>query len=103
MTPADHRYGKLARAIVLWLCGIWAFALGVRLTYSLCIYRWITIPSHPINIFFDFLLLSIFGGIVLFFALQDLSTFLSSNNEKMKISVKRITLKFNSGAKNWKE
>lgn len=68
-----------------WLCGLWAFGLGVRLTYSLCIYTSITIPSHPINIYFDFLILSILGGTVLLFELQELSKFIFSNSSKAEI------------------
>jgi hypothetical protein len=85
MTSTDHRNGKLVRTLVRWLCGIWAFALGVRLTYSLWIYPSITIPSHPINIYFDFLILSILGGTVLALEVHELSKFIFSNSTKAKI------------------
>jgi hypothetical protein len=85
MTSGDQRGGKLGRTIVRWLCGLWAFGLGVRITYSMCIYPSITIPSHPINIFFDFLPLSIFGVTALLFELQEMSTFIFSNSTKTKV------------------
>jgi hypothetical protein len=103
MTSTDQRNRKLVKNIVRWLCGIWALALGGRLTYTMCIHPSITIPSHPINIFFDFLLLSIFGGTVLLFELQELSMFIYSNAAKTKISVTRSSLKLNSRVKNGKE
>jgi len=104
MTARDHRTGRLVISIVRWLCGIWAFALGARITYSLCVYHSITIPSHPLNIYFDFLLLTVFGGAVLLFELYELSTYiLSGDDTKTKISRTGRSLNFNVRAKNGKE
>lgn len=52
------------KAILRWLCGIWSFGLGFRIAYSLCIYDYMIIPSHPLNIFFDFIPLAVLGAVI---------------------------------------
>lgn len=51
--------------IIIWLCGLWALGLGFRMTLELCVsHEWIHVPKHWLNIYFDFLPLTIFGLIV---------------------------------------
>ncbi|RZN38057.1 MAG: hypothetical protein EFT35_05270 [Methanophagales archaeon ANME-1-THS] len=65
MTNKPHLNQQNIENIVKWLCGLWAFGLGLRLTIELLASDgWIHIPKHPLNIWFDFLPLCIFGFIV---------------------------------------
>lgn len=52
---------KLSR----WLCGLWAFGLGLRMSIELfACSGWVHVPKHPLNIYFDFLPLCVFGLVV---------------------------------------
>ena len=51
--------------VVEWLCGLWAVGLGSRMVLELWMCDgWIHVPRHPLNIFFDFGMLAVFGLVV---------------------------------------
>ncbi len=53
------------KKVIQCLCGIWALGLGARLTLELVLCDgYIHIPRHPLNIFFDFGMLTILGLLV---------------------------------------
>lgn len=62
--------------VLIWLCGMWAFGLGLRLTLELMLCDgWISIPKYAgygVNIWFDFLPLCIFGFVVTVYATYSL-------------------------------
>ncbi|PTD93524.1 hypothetical protein C9439_07310 [archaeon SCG-AAA382B04] len=48
--------------------GIWSFGIGFRLFLELINTReFILIPSHPINIYFDFLILMVSGMLLIYY------------------------------------
>ena len=52
---------------IKWLCGIWSLGLGWRFFLELCMSgegTYVCIPHHPVNIYFDFGVLAVFGTIV---------------------------------------
>jgi hypothetical protein len=60
--------------VVQWLCGIWAFGLGLRfiVEFWYCDSGWLHIPKHPINIYFDFLPLCILGMAILAVSIKEI-------------------------------
>jgi len=48
--------------VFIWLCGLWSLGLGLRITVELLACDgWIHVPKHPLNIWFDFVPLMLFG------------------------------------------
>lgn len=63
----------MLKAIIFWLCGIWSFALGLRLFLELTLsVEGIFIPSHPVNLYFDFLILCILGFVTMCYMTKEL-------------------------------
>ena len=65
------------KIIFSWLCGIWAFGLGSRILFEMWDwgrlgYDTINIPIIPLNIFWDFVPLAMFGFITLVLSLRDM-------------------------------
>jgi len=59
--------------IIIWLCGLWAFGLGLRCTIELLASDgWIHVPKHPLNIYFDFLPLCILGLLTAVFETKEM-------------------------------
>jgi len=76
---------KRVKAILRWLCGIWALGLGFRIAYSLCIYDYFIIFSHPVNIFFDFVPLAVFGAVITVIETKKLCEIIMNNNKQTRI------------------
>ena len=55
------------------LCGLWAFGLGLRfvIEFYFCDSGWLHIPKHPLNIYFDFFPLCVFGLITVIIVTRD--------------------------------
>jgi len=61
------------KTVITWLCGLWALGLGLRTSAELLISdTGIFIPKHPLNIYFDFIPLSILGMIVSVFETNEM-------------------------------
>ena len=64
---------KTIKTIVIWLCGLWSLGLGFRMSLELLLSDgWIHVPKHPLNIYFDFLPLGVFGLVTVYYTTQEL-------------------------------
>jgi len=65
---------ELYKTTLRWLCGLWALGLGSRLTLELLLSDgWVHVPKHPLNIWFDFLPLCLFGLFVVIFEMKEMA------------------------------
>jgi len=68
--PKKHNEMK---TIIMWLCGLWSLGLGFRMSLELLLSDgWIHVPQHPLNIYFDFIPLCVFGLITVWFQTKEL-------------------------------
>lgn len=56
--------------LIEYLCGIWAFGLGIRYFYELRRWDYVKVPANPVNIYFDFGLLMLFGFLLMFLVIS---------------------------------
>lgn len=64
---------KRYKNIIGLLCGLWALGLGTRFTLELLASDgWILVPKHPVNIWFDFVPLSMFGLFVVILEMKEM-------------------------------
>lgn len=57
---------NLAKVIIEWLCGAWAFGIGIRMIFELLQSdTYICIPKIPLNVYFDFGVLAVLGLIIM--------------------------------------
>ena len=73
---------------ITWLCGLWAFGIGLRFTIELLASDgWIHMPKHPLNIWFDFFPLCIFGLLVVLFEVRNLISIAYTGKPSLEDSV----------------
>ena len=77
---------KRCKTIIGLLCGLWALGLGSRFTLELLASDgWIHVPKHPVNIWFDFVPLCMFG---LFMVILETKEMVKSINKSAAIADK---------------
>jgi len=61
------------KTIVTWLCGLWSLGLGFRMSLELLLSDgWIHVPKHPLNIYFDFIPLAVFGFVTVWYQTKEM-------------------------------
>ena len=93
-----ERMQEKYKTTMRWLCGLWALGLGSRLTLELLLSDgWIHIPKHPLNIWFDFLPLCLFGLFVVIFETREMTKYLNKSaavdNKKSRRALDEIVTK----------
>ena len=70
---SSKRYNKMKATIVMWLCGLWSLGLGFRMSLELLLSDgWIHVPKHPLNIYFDFIPLCVFGFVTVWYQTKEM-------------------------------
>lgn len=68
------------KTLVMWLCGLWAWGLGARMSLELILSDgWIHVPrdaGYGCNIWFDFLPLAVFGFVTVWCQTKEMFTVL---------------------------
>jgi len=61
------------KTVITWLCGLWSLGLGARMSLELLMSDgWIHVPRHPLNIWFDFIPLMLFGIVTTWYMTKEL-------------------------------
>ena len=61
------------KTIIIWLCGLWSLGLGARMSLELLLSdEGVHVTPHPLNLFFDFIPLCVFGCVTVYYTTKEL-------------------------------